>query len=101
MRHISEFIMPSQITSNYQSANVKNGSMCFIKNSNNNYLNLTKREIEIIQWIACGKSSKEIARVLNISPRTVETHLSNVKNKLNCCKVVQIIYLLTKLGTLK
>ncbi len=44
---------------------------------------LTKREIEVLQQVAQGLSNKEIARVLNISERTVRFHTSNFCIKLN------------------
>jgi DNA-binding NarL/FixJ family response regulator len=44
---------------------------------------LTSREREIVQLLAEGKSNKEIAEILDISVKTVETHRSHVMNKLN------------------
>lgn len=44
--------------------------------------NLTKRETEILQKIADGKTSQEIAELLFISPRTVDTHRANLIQKL-------------------
>jgi len=43
---------------------------------------LTPREKEILQRIANGKSNKHIARELDLSVRTVETHRLNIKRKL-------------------
>lgn len=43
---------------------------------------LTRREKEILQKIAEGKTSQEIAEVLFISPRTVDTHRANLIQKL-------------------
>ncbi|HLL82946.1 MAG TPA: LuxR C-terminal-related transcriptional regulator, partial [Longimicrobium sp.] len=43
---------------------------------------LTAREAEIARLVADRKSNKTIARVLDISPRTVTTHLSNIFRKL-------------------
>ncbi len=43
---------------------------------------LTKRETEILQKIADGKTSQEIAELLFISPRTVDTHRANLIQKL-------------------
>jgi DNA-binding CsgD family transcriptional regulator len=40
--------------------------------------NLTKREIEVFQWLAAGKSNKDIGTILAISPRTVEKHLERI-----------------------
>lgn len=45
-------------------------------------MKLTKREIEIIEKISEGHCSKEIASILFISVRTVETHRKNIKLKL-------------------
>jgi DNA-binding NarL/FixJ family response regulator len=43
---------------------------------------LTAREREVLKAIATERSSKHIARTLNISVRTIETHRSNIKKKL-------------------
>lgn len=43
---------------------------------------LTPREKEVLQRIATGKSNKHIARDLDLSVRTVETHRLNIKRKL-------------------
>jgi len=44
---------------------------------------LTSREREILQLVAEGKSNKEVANLLNLSVYTVETHRSNVMQKLH------------------
>ena len=46
------------------------------------YEMLTAREREVLQLAAEGRTSPEIARRLNISPRTVETHRTNLMRKL-------------------
>jgi DNA-binding NarL/FixJ family response regulator len=43
---------------------------------------LTPREREVIQLLAEGKSSKEVATALNLSTKTAETHRSNIMRKL-------------------
>lgn len=43
---------------------------------------LTKRECEVVQLVAEGKSNHEIAEALVISERTVKTHISNILGKL-------------------
>lgn len=44
---------------------------------------LSKRETEVLRQAAFGKSAKVIGAILNISQRTVESHLENIKRKLN------------------
>jgi DNA-binding CsgD family transcriptional regulator len=39
---------------------------------------LTRREAEVFQWLAAGKTNKDIATILAISPRTVEKHLGRI-----------------------
>jgi DNA-binding NarL/FixJ family response regulator len=43
---------------------------------------LTLRESEVLLWIARGKSNKDIAEILDLSPRTVNKHLEQIFNKL-------------------
>lgn len=57
---------------------------------------LTKKEIECIRWMIHGKSSTEIATLSHVSKRTVETHMNNIKRKLNCHKQFQVGYLIGK-----
>ena len=43
---------------------------------------LTRRELDVLIALTSGHANKEVARRLNISVRTVETHRQNLKNKL-------------------
>lgn len=43
---------------------------------------LTLRESEVLYWVAQGKSNKELALILSISPRTVNKHLETVFEKM-------------------
>lgn len=47
----------------------------------NQVIAITRREAECLDLFSKGKTSKEIARSLNISPRTVEQYVTNLKNK--------------------
>ncbi|RTL57494.1 MAG: response regulator transcription factor [Sphingobacteriales bacterium] len=53
------------------------------ENEKNGLNSLSEREIEIIQLIKSGHSSKEIAAKLEISLKTVEVHRHNILKKLN------------------
>lgn len=44
---------------------------------------LSSRERECLTFLVQGKSSKEIASLLNLSPRTIEHYFEHIKNKLN------------------
>jgi DNA-binding NarL/FixJ family response regulator len=52
---------------------------------------LTTREREILQLLSEGKSSKEVASVLNISVKTAETHRSNLMGKLGLHNVSELV----------
>lgn len=60
-------------------------------------LYLTNREIECVNYLSRGKTAEEMAIILNISKRTVETHISNIKNKMNCFNQFRLGYLLGRL----
>jgi two-component system, NarL family, response regulator NreC len=52
---------------------------------------LTPREREVLQLVAEGKSNKDVAQLLNLSVYTVETHRSNIMEKLNLKGVPELI----------
>lgn len=54
----------------------------FLRKNNLLFLTLTRREKEILKYIAMGMSSAEIGTKLFIAPATAETHRKNIKNKL-------------------
>jgi DNA-binding response OmpR family regulator/DNA-binding CsgD family transcriptional regulator len=45
-------------------------------------LQLTPRESEVLMWVARGKSNRDIAEILKLSPRTVNKHLEQIYTKL-------------------
>ena len=61
------------ILSNMNEDNVKHKAMDM----------LTKREIEIMKFVKQGLSNQEIADKLHVSKRTIDTHKTNIKSKLN------------------
>ena len=50
---------------------------------------LTARELQVLQWVASGKTNKTIAGELFISERTVDRHVSNIFNKLGVSSRVE------------
>jgi LuxR family quorum-sensing system transcriptional regulator SolR len=56
------------------------------------------REIDCIKKLLIGKTMRETADELFISPRTVETHVENIKNKIGCNKKSELIATLFRNG---
>jgi DNA-binding NarL/FixJ family response regulator len=52
---------------------------------------LSKRELEILQLIVNGKSNKEIASLLNLSPNTVSVHRANIMDALGIHKTAELV----------
>ena len=61
---------------------------------------LTPREAEVLQLIAEGKSNKDVANMLNLSLYTVETHRSNILEKLNLHSVPELILYAVRKGVI-
>ena len=59
---------------------------------------LTERERETLQLLAEGKSNKEAAVVLNLSPYTVETHRANLMQKLGLHNTAEIVLYAVRKG---
>ncbi len=54
---------------------------------------LSRREREVLEWLAEGSSNKQIARELEISPRTVEIHRANMMTKLGANHAAEAVRL--------
>jgi two-component system response regulator DctR len=67
-------------------------------NFGQNLTALTEREKEVLELLRAGKTSKEIARALAISPRTAEAHRRNLLRKLGIGSVRELILRLAALG---
>jgi DNA-binding CsgD family transcriptional regulator len=52
---------------------------------------LSRREREILQWAAAGKSQTDIGDILGISHRTVEVHLRSAREKMGALSTVQAV----------
>ena len=61
---------------------------------------LTKREKQVFEMLIKNKSTRDIAKSLNISEKTIRNHISNVMQKLGVKGRTQAVIELLKLGEL-
>lgn len=59
---------------------------------------VSKREKQVLQLVVDGLTSREIAEKLNLSPRTVDTHRSNLLKKFNLNKSVDLVNYAVRCG---
>ena len=82
--HKGEYPINETLTTRPQVAKqVLNQFRGFSKTMGNMAAPLTKRETEILTYVAEGNSNKEIARILSISEQTIKNHVSAILRKLN------------------
>jgi len=62
---------------------------------------LSAREFEVFLALAKGQSVNDIAAVLHLSPRTVGTHLYNIKQKLNASNQAELAIMAVRAGLLE
>lgn len=70
----------------------------FYLGANYNYAYLTEKEISCLKSLITGKTIPEISTLLQISSRTIEKHIENIKSKLRCKTQFELGYLAAKLG---
>jgi DNA-binding response OmpR family regulator/DNA-binding CsgD family transcriptional regulator len=63
--------------------NLKQGLFPFEKSVSTVYRDFTPTEIQVADFIKSGKTSKEIAAILNSSPRSINFHRNNIRKKLH------------------
>jgi DNA-binding CsgD family transcriptional regulator len=63
-------------------------------------LGLSERELEVLHELAAGRSNKEIAARLHVSPNTVKTHVARVLDKLDARRRTEAIRRARELGLL-
>jgi len=68
------------------------------KDIEDSYELLSLREREVLQLVAEGKTNKDIAGMLNLSFYTVETHRSNILEKLNLHSLPELILYAVRKG---
>jgi DNA-binding NarL/FixJ family response regulator len=52
---------------------------------------LTPREVEVVQLLAAGKSNKEVAGVLGVSMRTIESHRNHIMQKMKFASFSELV----------
>jgi DNA-binding NarL/FixJ family response regulator len=52
---------------------------------------LTRREREVVRLLVEGKNSREIAAILGLSAKTIQTHRSNLMRKLDCHSIGEVV----------
>lgn len=94
----TRFILPTDIS---DSMVRYDANLAHHKNPGRLYLDdkvyFSVREVECLNWYVKGKSSTDIAQILKISNRTVETHVENAKLKSGCINMFQLGYMLAVL----
>lgn len=60
---------------------------------------LTKREVEILNLLALGKTAEEIGLLLSISRRTCEGHMTMLRTKFNCKSIIEVGFIASSLIT--
>jgi len=63
----------------------------FLRHNKQYYASLTKREIEMLELMAKGKSGMEIAEQLSLSEDTVKTHRRNIKRKISADSYYDVV----------
>ena len=61
-------------------------------------LGISDRELEVLELLAAGRSNKEIARRLDVSPNTVKTHVTKLFDKLQARRRTEAILRARELG---
>lgn len=64
-------------------------------------LGISEREFEVLGLLAAGRSNKEIARTLAVSPNTVKTHVARLFEKLGARRRTEAILRARELGMIR
>jgi DNA-binding CsgD family transcriptional regulator len=64
-------------------------------------LGVSARELEVLELLASGRSNKEIARALDVSPNTIKTHVASLYGKLEVKRRTEAIRRARELGMIR
>lgn len=96
--HLIELLMPhlhcaiEKVTAN------KCPSILATSAKNSRVKTLSKRELEVLDWLQAGKSNWEIGNIISVSPLTVKNHVQNILRKLDVENRSQAVSKALKLG---
>ena len=84
--HVIEIVNPGMLQLNHllKQTDIVQTEQKYIVGENPEGIKLTCREEEILFYLLRGKSAKIMAKILGISPRTVEVHIDHLRFKFNC-----------------
>ncbi|MHB1948178.1 MAG: response regulator transcription factor [Gammaproteobacteria bacterium] len=82
LNHFDRRKMPSAMTPNY-----------YYVHDHLNPFKLSERELESLFFMLRGKSAKQIAQILKLSQRTIESYAEQIKNKLGCRNKTEVLCL--------
>jgi len=85
--------LKNELHINSQSISHNSPKLAFgwIKDKKGKNVELTSRESECLSYVMQGKSAKQTGAILNISQRTVEFHLDNIKQKAQCRTKLELL----------
>jgi len=61
---------------------------------------LTKREREVLNWVAAGRRQADIAATLGLSERTIENHLRRIRRKLGARTTAEAVQIAVRIGAI-
>jgi DNA-binding NarL/FixJ family response regulator len=64
-------------------------------------LGISERELQVLQLLAAGRSNKEIASQLDVSPNTIKTHVAKLFDKLDVKRRTEAILRARELGMIR
>jgi DNA-binding NarL/FixJ family response regulator len=97
--YLSKRLEPAQIVSALQQ--VLAGGTCFPERAKGAALSFTERQIEVLQHVCGGRTSKEIARELGVSVRTVKDHLTAIFLRLGVSSRAEAVARAAALGLVR
>lgn len=88
-----ERILVPSVRAALERASLRSAQVRAVREAQKKLGKLTEREREILELVAEGQANKRIARILNISPRTVEIHRANIMQKTGASNATDLVHI--------